>query len=387
MKRGLFFGVLLVLAATAQSGRAQAVQTTPDRRLDHLHHGINISNWFSLFPDGKTFTREQFETAITPRDLDLIRDMGFDHVRLCVDPQPMFRPHDSDRIDSEFLTDLDAALQMILSRGLAVEIDIQAGDAFKQELATDDIAVERFADFWRALARHYSSLDPDRVFFEALNEPAFPDSYRWYGILAKLVAAIRSGAPDHTIIVTGGHWSDDDDLVFLEPLRDANVLYTFHFYQPQIFTHQGANWSVNFWRSLSGVPYPSNPEGADHAASKLTDAVHRLTVERYGMSEWNGSRIELEIGEVTRWAKSRGVTVICNEFGVYRAAADPRDRARWLADVRTSLERHGIGWTMWDYSGGFGVVTKTKGDAVPDETTVGALGLRMPARATESSSR
>jgi hypothetical protein len=33
---------------------------------------------------------------------------------------------------------------------------------------------------------------------------------------------------------------------------------------------------------------------------------------------------------------------------------------------------------MWDYSGGFGVVTKQNGQPVPDEVTVKALGRTMP---------
>ena len=50
------------------------------------------------------------------------------------------------------------------------------------------------------------------------------------------------------------------------------------------------------------------------------------------------------------------------------------DREAWLKDVRTALERHGIGWAMWDYSGSFGVVTKKDGQATPDEVTIRALG-------------
>ena len=46
------------------------------------------------------------------------------------------------------------------------------------------------------------------------------------------------------------------------------------------------------------------------------------------------------------------VPEICNEFGVYRKDADPGDRAAWISDVRTSLEKHGIGWAMWDYEAG-----------------------------------
>jgi hypothetical protein len=34
---------------------------------------------------------------------------------------------------------------------------------------------------------------------------------------------------------------------------------------------------------------------------------------------------------------------------------------------------------MWDYSGNFGVVTKKDGQTVPDQSTLRALGLKMPA--------
>jgi hypothetical protein len=34
---------------------------------------------------------------------------------------------------------------------------------------------------------------------------------------------------------------------------------------------------------------------------------------------------------------------------------------------------------MWDYSGGFGVVTKKDGKAIPDEITLKALGLAAKA--------
>jgi hypothetical protein len=40
-----------------------------------------------------------------------------------------------------------------------------------------------------------------------------------------------------------------------------------------------------------------------------------------------------------------------------------------------------MGWTMWDYSGGFGVVVKENGRATADAITVKALGLNMPAGA------
>jgi hypothetical protein len=70
------------------------------------------------------------------------------------------------------------------------------------------------------------------------------------------------------------------------------------------------------------------------------------------------------------------VPLISNEFGVYRNFSDPIARATWIHDVRTAFEADGIGWAMWDYRGGFGVVTKQDGQpAQVDGAIVGALGL------------
>ena len=52
------------------------------------------------------------------------------------------------------------------------------------------------------------------------------------------------------------------------------------------------------------------------------------------------------------------------------------DRDRWIAIVRRALEQNHIGWTMWDYQGGFGVVTKKDGNTVEDQGVLQALGLK-----------
>ena len=88
---------------------------------------------------------------------------------------------------------------------------------------------------------------------------------------AKLAVAIRQGAPTHTIIATGARWDDDDDMIFLEPLRDPNVIYVFHFYEPHIFTHQGATWGAYYWRWVKGLHYPSSPENAAQVAALVPE--------------------------------------------------------------------------------------------------------------------
>jgi endoglucanase len=365
-----------VASSSQQSGSfAPLVPSVPAPRLAHLRHGLNASEWFAQVYDKRGYTKEHFQSWTTAEDIALMQSMGFDHVRLSVDPQPMMVSHRPDEIPADYLGYLDAAVKMILDRGLAVVIDLHPDSVFKVRLATDDSFVEELADFWRALARHYSTWDAERVCFEILNEPEFSDRYRWSGVQAKLAAAIREGAPRHTMIATGARWSNDDDLVFIEPLRDPNVIYTFHFYEPHIFTHQGANWGAYFWHWVKGLHYPSSPESAAKVAAGVPDAVDRLAVIRYGQEHWDAARIDAEIAQVAEWARQRGVAVVCNEFGVYREYADPQDREAWIHDVRTALERQGMGWTLWDYSGSFGVVTKNNGRNVADEITLRALGL------------
>jgi len=126
---------------------------------------------------------------------------------------------------------------------------------------------------------------------------------------------------------------------------------------------------------MKGLRYPSSPESAAKVAAEAPEAVDRLAIVRYGQEHWDASRIDAEITQVAEWARQRGVPLVCNEFGVYRDYADPKDREAWIHDVRTSLERQGMGWTMWDYSGSFGVVTRKDGRSIPDEITLRGLGL------------
>ena len=373
----LLLAGLLAGGAAAEAGGAPGVQTSPAfARAEKLKRGINASQWFAQVYDKRGYTAEHFQSWTTADDLALIKSLGFDHVRLSVNPQPMFDSREPNKLPAEYLASLDAAVKMILDHGLAVVIDLHPESDFKARLAKDDEFVERFAAFWRALAEHYSTWDADRVFLEILNEPEFTDRYRWLGVQMKLAAAIREGAPQHTIIAAGARWSDDDDLVFQEPLHDPNVIYNFHFYEPHIFTHQGATWSAHYWHWLRGLKYPSSPESAERVAALVPDEIDRLQVIRYGRDHWDAGRIESEMKQAAEWARRRGVPLVCNEFGVYRKYADPEDRAAWLHDVRTALEHNGIGWAMWDYSGSFGVVTKKDGKAVTDDGALRALGMK-----------
>ena len=376
VKFGIVFFLLSGLLAGVAMAQVVGAESLAFSRAEKLKRGINASEWFAQVYDKRGYTPEHFQAWTTAEDIALIKAMGFDHVRLSVNPQPMFNAREPNKIPAEYLVSLDAAVKMILDHGLAVVIDLHPESDFKMRLVKEDDFVQRFADYWRTLAAHYSTWDSERVFFEIMNEPEFSDPYRWMGVQAKLAAAIREGAPAHTIIAAGARWSDNDDLIFQEPLHDTNIVYNFHFYEPHIFTHQGATWSAYSWHWLHGLKYPTSPEQAARVAAQIPEERDRLQVIRYGLEHWDAARVEAEMKQAAEWARRRGVPLVCNEFGVYRAYSDPEDRVAWLHDVRTALEHNGIGWTMWDYSGSFGVVTKKDGKTVADEGTLRALGLR-----------
>ncbi len=365
----------LVLPAAAQDHGAS--RQTAFARAQHLKRGINASEWFAQSPSDYSATRTN--RYIDAQDIALMARLGFDNVRLSIDAAPLEQPPlGKEGLNADFLARLDRAVDTMLAHGLAVQIDLHPQDSYKQRLGTSDEAVDRLTMLWRRLAAHYAARDPDLVFFEILNEPEVHDAYRWAGIQARVAAAIREVAPRNTIIATGPDYSDIVDLLSQHPLSDGDVIYTFHFYDPHEFTHQGAGWGVPWWSYTHGIPYPPTESSMQDLLKQVPDPANRYDLEQYWLDHWDGHRIRLLMDEAAAWAKTNNVPIICNEFGVYRQFTDVQSRTNWLRDVRMALEADGIGWTMWDYRGGFGVVYKQDGQpARVDPAVVEALGLTL----------
>ena len=366
--------LVLIIPAAAQDRTADV--RTAFARAQHLRHGINASEWFAQ-------SAEDYSTARTDRytnddDIALMAQLGFDSVRLSIDAVPLEQsPWNKEGFNADFMGRLDHAVDAMLAKGMAVQIDIHPESLYKTEVRTTSAGVDRFVMLWRKLAAHYATRDPEKVFFEIMNEPEVSDPYRWAGIQARAAAAIRDVAPRNTIIATGPNYSGIADLLTQQPLPDGNVIYTFHFYEPHEFTHQGAGWGATWWIYTHGVPYPATENSMSEVLKQIPDASHRYAMEHYWLDHWDAHRIRLQIDAAAAWGKDHNVPLLCNEFGAYRRVTEPASRMAWIRDVRTALEADGIGWTMWDYRGGFGVVWKEDGKpAKVDPAVVEALGLK-----------
>jgi aryl-phospho-beta-D-glucosidase BglC (GH1 family) len=328
--------------------------------------------WFAQASD---YSPARLRNYTTADDIALMRSMGFDHVRLSIDGDELLRNAPTGGLNAIFLAELDTAVKTMLKDDLRVVVDVHPSDDFKRQLRTDDAAVARFCALWSALAAHYAQMNPDRLFFEVLNEPEFDNARQWTAVQTRAIAAIRQAAPHHTIIATAERYSGLTDLLTLEPVADPNVIYTFHDYEPFAFTHQGATWTMEQVRPLRRVPYPSSPEDIAPVVSQEQQLISQHWINSYGLDRWDAARIRSELSFAGKWAALHHVPVYCGEFGVYQAFADPAMRAAWLRDTRTALEEEGIGWAVWDYQGSFAVVSKTDGKATPIPAVATALGL------------
>jgi len=367
--------MMRLVAALAICGMvcaAQAQQGLAFERAAHLRRGVNLSSFYAQTRDT---TPARIDAYMSVADMRALKALGFDHVRLSINPAPLIANPMISSLKPEALAQLDKTVAQLTDAGLNVILDIHAEEDWKAGLTHGDDGAAKLYSFWQNFATHFAKSDPEHVYFEILNEPSMDDLYRWEGIQTRAVATIRRAAPQHTIIATAAAWGHQDGLLAMEPVRDENVIYTFHDYDPMTFTHQGATWSTQWWAYLHGVPYPSTPENVQAVLNEEPQEQVRLQLQRYGEDRWDEKRVGAEIAAVAEWAKQREVPLYCGEFGVFKNYSDPHARATWISDTRTALESKQIGWAMWDYDGNFGLATKTDAGIVVDENILHALGL------------
>ncbi|MFA6287445.1 MAG: cellulase family glycosylhydrolase [Opitutaceae bacterium] len=344
-------------------------------RAARLRRGINLSHWFSQVYVEPGYVPAHFDSYIRTADFALIRDMGFDHVRFPINCEPILAAATGGRLPADYVELIRARIAELHDHGLSVIVDIHPEDPFKKQLATSDDAVATFTDFWRQLAAALAHFDPERTFFEVLNEPCIHNAARWNRIQNSLVAAIRSVAPHHTIIITCDQWSLLPDLLALEPPDDRNLIANFHLYDPHIFTHQGAHWVAPWALHIKGLAYPADSKVVAEFLTHVTDADARKQLAEYAEANWNARAYHDFIRPAVEWGRRHGLCLTCNEFGVYKKFSPRASRLAWVRDVSATLSANGIGWTMWDYAGDFAVVLKENDARVPDRDLVRALGL------------
>jgi aryl-phospho-beta-D-glucosidase BglC (GH1 family) len=368
--RRRFALLLFVLAFTVLGAYSQGTSIAW-KRWQHLQHGVAVSGWFS---ESGHYSLQELRVYTTPADLEHIHTLGFDHVRIPVDP--IIFQCDGEWESCERIQFLDQVIQKALASDLYVILDFHPNPQYTHQFTANSLAAEKYLRLWGHIAEHYGKMDSDRIILEVMNEFSSPDLNTWFGLLQQSIETIRQHAPNSTIIVQGAGYSDIWDLIKLPTLADSNLIYNFHYYEPHIFTHQGATWGLDYWLDVKNLPFPGTPKGVDQVIEHTDSQETRWRLQQYKEDHWDADRIAGDIGFAAQWARYRNVPLMCDEFGAYRNFVAPDDRERWLTATRTAFEKNHIGWTAWDYQGGFGVVSKYNGATHDDDVTLRGLGLK-----------
>ena len=160
----LLFALLIVALPALAQDRSAEVKTAFSRA-QHLRHGINASEWFAQTGN---YSAETTNSYTDDADIALMAQIGFDNVRLSIDAAPLARGFFG-KDDSNFIGRLDHAVDQMLAKGMAVQIDIHPESDYKKRVSTTGEGVDRFVMLWRKLAAHYADHNPDLIFYEIMN--------------------------------------------------------------------------------------------------------------------------------------------------------------------------------------------------------------------------
>ena len=346
---GLFLFSLSCLAVGA------GAQGDAQRRASNLGLGMNLSYLDNFWKGTKEKHFSDFakpdEAAKREKMFADIAKAGFKTVRIpiCFSAwMELKRPYEWDNPDA--LKMADSFIKWALDDGLNVIIDLHHSE-FDRSIPDAD-APERMVNLWVRIAERYKNTDPERVFFELRNEPHNITAEAWRWQAEQLIKYVREIAPKHTLIVGFHEWNGRKEMIESKPFADSNIIYTFHYYAPFVFTHQGAGWAGDSMKDLREIPFPYSAE----KTIKVPPSAKGTWTENQINDYRRDSDRKYMFGELKAakdWAIKNKVPIFLGEFGSFGQYASMDDRCRHAEVVFSALGKLDIPGAWWEWDGGF----------------------------------
>lgn len=312
-----------------------------------LNRGINLGGYLSQCEHNEV----HYQTFIGESDIRKIVDWGFDHVRLPIDYE-VFEEENGETKEAGYFY-VDRVVDWCKQNNLNLVLDLHkaygydfndAGDTDKNNLFTNKELQNRFIGLWKKIAARYMKYD--FVAFELLNEVVEEENaVLWNALISDTVEAIREVAPVTPIIYGGIQWNSAKTLKLLEKPKDKNIIFTFHFYEPLLFTHQKAHWVAAMDKNKT-IDYPESMEYYRTLSKPL--GYQGEIVCKAKSTVMGTPFIEEMVLEAIEAAKEAGVSLYCGEFGVIDKAPWT-DTLQWFKDVDEVFRKHQISCAVWNY--------------------------------------
>ncbi|HVZ64703.1 MAG TPA: cellulase family glycosylhydrolase [Lacunisphaera sp.] len=352
--------IVTLLCITSVATAAENAAPAPT-----FQRGVNICHWLS-----QCFDWPYAGDWFGEKDVQWIAAHGFDHIRFPIDARLWLKPDGS--LDPAKIKPFENAIQWSRRQHLGIILDVHFlpgadfNDGGDGRAFVDPKIQDQAVGIWREIAKRFAH-EPADVRFEIINEPVAPEN-KQLNVLNRLVLeAIRESNPTRIVYLTSNRWSIIGTIDDVELPDDPNIAFTFHFYEPIVFTHQNAPWVF----TKTGAPAVKFPGVVPDVTpyGKPGDAVASSAGRTLSVAK----DIDEPFAKMAAWAEkhAKGREILLGEFGVYRAADDASTKA-WLHAVLDACKRHGFAWNLWGYrSGEFGVVdwdgreTRILGDLAP----------------------
>jgi endoglucanase len=311
-------------------------------RAQSLNNGISIS-WLE-----QTWNKDMLQTeGLKKTDLELLKKLGFKSIRLPV----AFKYFDDNNIPrAQILTLIDNAWKLCRSYGFKLIIDYHNGDLSNNNYQE---ATNEVIKTWTVITQKYRNIAENDLFFELYNEPPPIDPQVWKDAAYNIVTALRKIDGERTFIVGASNYNSIYELSRFVRLKDENIIYVFHFYEPFLFTHQGADWVGN-QMATTGITFPYNVENFPQLNPKAKGTWGEANYDKYHL-DGNEASVKDKLQIAKNWGNKYGVPILCGEYGSYNKYADPDSRCRYLKAVKTTLRELNIPGLIWDYNGNFSI--------------------------------
>ncbi len=308
--------------------------------------GINLGGWLSQC----IHSREHHESFITENDINRISQWGLDHIRLPFDYELIASENGS--FIEEGFSYIDRCVEWCGKHQLNVILDLHKTMGYTFDESSDaffrnPVYQDRFISLWEEMARRYGK-DHQRISFELLNEVVDENvADIWNEIISRTIPAIRKVAPTIKILVGGVRNNSVLWVRKLEAPYDENVVYTFHFYEPLIFTHQSAYW-VDKMPADFITEYPMDFDTCVDETERFLPSMHREFYDSIHSEKVDRSFIKAAFADAVRAATERNTALYCGEYGVIDKTSLP-SALNWFSDINSVFNEYGISRAVWTY--------------------------------------
>lgn len=350
MKRTIFLLLILVIGA-----QFVAAQSVAQKRAGRMGAGMNLSyldNWW-LGTKEKRFAdfAKPEEAAKREKMLSDIAKAGFKTVRIpmCFSAwMELKQPYSWS--NPKALEMADNFVKWALANNLNVIIDLHHTEI--DNSIPEAANAERIVNLWVRIAERYKNTDPEKVFFELRNEPHDITAEGWRWQAEQIIKYVREIAPKHTLIVGFHDWNSRQALIESKPFADDNIIYTFHYYDPFVFTHQGATWAGEGLPDVKNVPFPWTKDTKIKIPSSAKGKWVEGLINNY-QKDSNGAKMFEDLKIAKDWSEKNKVPIFLGEFGSFGKFTTLEDRCRHAETIYSALGKLKIPNAWWEWDGGF----------------------------------